>query len=163
MLCVCFFVSAAIRTAHTPFFGTHFSAPECWSPGRETRTSSRRCSRRSTRRCPSLAVDFRTRIATCYHSNQVEGPQNRTRMTTCFLPLFAGAHRAAADEKLLWLRGHLVARVHARVLRHATPRGEGHPADGLPRDARLQARPALLGSWDTFQGPSQTRMKYAAC
>ena len=27
----------------------------------------------------------------------------------------------------------------------------------------LQARPALLGSWDAFQGPSQTRMRYAAC
>ena len=27
----------------------------------------------------------------------------------------------------------------------------------------LQARPAQLGSWDTFQGPSQTRMRYAAC
>ena len=26
-----------------------------------------------------------------------------------------------------------------------------------------QARPALLGPWDTFQGPSQTRMRHAAC
>ena len=26
-----------------------------------------------------------------------------------------------------------------------------------------EARPALLGSWDTFQGPSQTRTRYAAC
>ena len=26
-----------------------------------------------------------------------------------------------------------------------------------------QARPALLGSWDTFQGSSQTRMRHAAC
>ena len=28
---------------------------------------------------------------------------------------------------------------------------------------RMEARPALLGSWDTFQGSSQTRMRYAAC
>ena len=27
----------------------------------------------------------------------------------------------------------------------------------------MQARPALLGSWDTFQGPSRTRIRYAAC
>ena len=27
----------------------------------------------------------------------------------------------------------------------------------------LQARPALLGSWDAFQGPSQNRMRDAAC
>ena len=27
----------------------------------------------------------------------------------------------------------------------------------------VQARPALLGSWDTLQGTSQTRMRYAAC
>ena len=27
----------------------------------------------------------------------------------------------------------------------------------------MQARPALLGSWDNFQGPFQTRMRHAAC
>ena len=30
-------------------------------------------------------------------------------------------------------------------------------------EAAAEARPAPLGSWDTFQGPSQTRMRHAAC
>ena len=34
------------------------------------------------------------------------------------------------------------------------------PSD-TPED--LQARPALLGSWETFQGAYQSRMRYAAC
>ena len=29
--------------------------------------------------------------------------------------------------------------------------------------AQLQARPALLRSWDIYQGPSQTRMRQCAC
>ena len=28
---------------------------------------------------------------------------------------------------------------------------------------KMQARPALLGYWDTFQGPSRTRMRLFAC
>ena len=31
------------------------------------------------------------------------------------------------------------------------------------RRPSLQARPALLGYWDTFQGPSQIRMRLSAC
>ena len=30
-------------------------------------------------------------------------------------------------------------------------------------DLSEEARPALLGSWDNFQGPSQTRMRHSAC
>ena len=33
----------------------------------------------------------------------------------------------------------------------------------LQDSAQKQARPAVLGSWDTFQGPSQNRMTYATC
>ena len=38
----------------------------------------------------SIAVDSRTRIATCYHLYQVEGPYNRTRIPTCLPSSLAG-------------------------------------------------------------------------
>ena len=38
-----------------------------------------------------------------------------------------------------------------------------HDVDTPPACGCMQARPALLGSWDAFRGPSQTRMRQCAC
>ena len=44
---------------------------------------------------------------------------------------------------------------------------DGVIVDGVDSDLELNlktmARPALLGSWDNFQGPSQTRLRHSAC
>ena len=51
----------------------------------------------------------------------------------------------------------------AQIADRVTELVRAHTAELEALSEECEARPALLGSWDTSQGPSQTRMSYAAC